>query len=546
MNIGQYTFEEFKEIARKFHGYPAPGLLIGGFMVEEAKSRLPEGTLFEALVESGKCLPDAVQLLTLCSTGNNWMKVENLGRYAVSLYDKHTGQGWRVAVDPARLEAWPEIRSWFMKLKPKREQDTERLFAEIEAAGPTICSVAPVTVAPKYLGHGHMSAILVCPVCREAYPGTDGAICRACQGESPYASLGPAEGQGAPRPAAGPALTAVSTEQAVGGRALHDMTQIVPGQTKDAAFHAGQELSAGDVCRLQQMGRFHVYVQGEHPGEEWVHENEAVEAFARRMAGPGVTYALPPREGKITFHAEATGLLDIDLDTLLRFNMAPDVMCATRKSGMLVEGGKALAGTRAVPLYISRESYSRALAALGNGPLFSVLPLRKARVGVLVTGTEVFKGLIEDRFVPIVTNKVEALGSEIIASRIAPDDREAIAANVRELLELGADLVVTTAGMSVDPDDVTRPALEDCGLQDALYGMPVLPGTMTLVGTIGKAQVLGVPACALFFKTTGFDLLLPRLLAGKRLTRGDLARLGEGGFCLQCNNCTFPKCPFGK
>ncbi|MCK9241549.1 formylmethanofuran dehydrogenase subunit E family protein, partial [Desulfocurvus sp.] len=132
MNIGQYTFEEFKEIARKFHGYPAPGLLIGGFMVEEAKSRLPEGTLFEALVESGKCLPDAVQLLTLCSTGNNWMKVENLGRYAVSLYDKHTGQGWRVAVDPARLEAWPEIRSWFMKLKPKREQDTERLFAEIE------------------------------------------------------------------------------------------------------------------------------------------------------------------------------------------------------------------------------------------------------------------------------------------------------------------------------------------------------------------------------------------------------------------------------
>jgi formylmethanofuran dehydrogenase subunit E len=271
-----------------------------------------------------------------------------------------------------------------------------------------------------------------------------------------------------------------------------------------------------------------------------------VEAFAKRMAGPGVTYSLPPREGKITFRAEATGLLDIDLDTLLRFNMAPDVMCATRKSGMVVEGGKDLAGTRAVPLYISRESYSRALAALGTGPLLSVLPLRKARVGVLVTGTEVFKGLIQDKFVPIVTNKVEALGSEIIASRIAPDDRETIAANVRELLDLGADLIVTTAGMSVDPDDVTRPALEDCGLEDALYGMPVLPGTMTLVGTIGKTQVLGVPACALFFKTTGFDLLLPRLLAGKRLTRGDLARLGEGGFCLQCNNCTFPKCPFGK
>jgi len=546
MNVGQYTFEEFKEIARKFHGYPAPGLLIGGYMVEEAKCRLPEGTLFEALVESGKCLPDAVQLLTLCSTGNNWMKVENLGRYAVSLYDKHTGQGWRVAVDPAKLDAWPEIKSWFMKLKPKREQDTERLFAEIEAAGPNICSVAPVTVAPKYLGHGHMSAILVCPVCREAYPGSDGAICRACQGESPYAAQGRPEGEPASARPAGPQLAAVPVEQAVGGRALHDMTQIIPGQTKDAAFHAGQELSAGDVCRLQQMGRFRVYVEGEHPGDEWVHENEAVEAFAKRMAGPGVAYSLPAKEGKVNFRAEFTGLLDIDLDTLTRFNMAPDVMCATRKSGMLVEEGKELAGTRAIPLYISRESYSRALAALGPGPLLSVLPLRKARVGVLVTGTEVFKGLIEDKFVPIVTNKVEALGCAVVGSRIAPDDREAIADNVRELLALGADLIVTTAGMSVDPDDVTRPALEDCGMEGALYGIPVLPGTMSLVGRIGQAQVLGVPACALFFKTTGFDLLLPRLLAGKALTRGDLARLGEGGFCLQCRNCTFPKCPFGK
>jgi formylmethanofuran dehydrogenase subunit E len=256
MNIGQYTFEEFKEIARKFHGYPAPGLLIGGYMVEEAKSRLPEGILFEALVESGKCLPDAVQLLTLCSTGNNWMKVENLGRYAVSLYDKPHGEGWRVAVDPARLDAWPEIRNWFMKLKPKREQDTERLFAEIEAAGPGICSVAPVTVASKYLGHGHMSSILVCPVCREAYPGTDGAICRACQGETPYAHQGSAEAQAAPRPAGGPALTVVSTEQAVGNRALHDMTQVIPGRPRTPPSTPGRSFRRATSAACSRWAAF--------------------------------------------------------------------------------------------------------------------------------------------------------------------------------------------------------------------------------------------------------------------------------------------------
>jgi formylmethanofuran dehydrogenase subunit E len=277
-----------------------------------------------------------------------------------------------------------------------------------------------------------------------------------------------------------------------------------------------------------------------------VHENAAVEAFAARIAGSGVAYDLPPAEGKINFRAATAGLLVIDQDALGRFNLSPDVMLATRKSETLVEAGTEIAGSRAIPLYISRERFSRGLTALGEGPVLRVLPLRKARVGILVTGTEVFQGIIQDRFIPIVTNKVERLGSTVVGARIVPDDRAAIADGVRSLLDAGADLIVTTAGLSVDPDDVTRPALIDAGMTDALYGLPVLPGTMSLVGRIGRAQVLGVPACALFFKVTGFDLLLPRLLAGQTLTRRDLAAYGEGGFCLQCKSCTFPKCPFGK
>jgi formylmethanofuran dehydrogenase subunit E len=541
--IGPYTFEEFKERAAAFHGYPAPGLLIGGYMVEMARRGLPEGTLFEAVIETRKCLPDAVQILTLCSVGNQWMKIVNLGRYALALFDKYTGEGFRVFLDVDKLAAWPQIRGWYLKLTPKKEQDTDLLFEEISHAGDSICTVNPVRVASRLLGHSHMSRIDRCPICREAYPVSDGAICRGCQGEAPYESAAPSATLGE---ACIPAR-AVPVAEIVGRKALHDMTRIVPGRSKGPEFTAGQTFTGGDVCRLQHMGRNLVYVEDEaRLTDEWVHENEAALAFARRMAGPGVTHTQTPKEGKIDFYAERTGLLSIDRDGLARFNLVPDVMCATRQGDSLVEKGRIIAGTRAIPLFLSREGYSRALSALGEGPLLEILPLREARLGILVTGTEVFQGLIEDKFDPVIRSKAQALGSIVVGSEIVPDDREAIAAGVSRLLAAGADLIVTTAGLSVDPEDVTRKGLLDAGLTDMLYGAPILPGAMTLVGRIGKAQVLGVPACALFHKTTSLDLLLPRLLAGKPITRQMLAAMAEGSLCLSCNACTYPKCPFGK
>jgi formylmethanofuran dehydrogenase subunit E len=541
MNIGQYTFEEFKQKAKEFHGYPAPGLLIGGYMVEAAKARLPEDTLIEAMVESGKCLPDAVQILTLCSVGNNWMKIKLLGRYAVSLYDKFTGQGFRVAIDQKKLEKWPEIYGWFMKLKPKAEQDTDKLFAEIEAAGDTICSIRPITIDKRYLGHGHMSAIDVCPVCAEAYPTSDGAICRGCQGEAPYASI-----ENAICTDDAPQLVSVPVEKAVGKQALHDMTGIVPGESKGPVSKADQTLDIGDVCRLQRIGKYNIFVKDNAPGDEWVHENDAVKTFAKRMAGDGITYDPDPEEGKINFYADRTGMLSIDLEALSRFNLSPDVMLATRHDGSLMPKGKGVAGTRSIPLYISRDKFSRALTALGQSPILEIQPLRKAKVGILVTGTEVFQGLIEDKFIPIISSKVIKLGCEVTRTDIVPDTRDMITKSATAMLDAGCDLIITTAGMSVDPDDVTRAALIDAGLKNDLYGVPMLPGTMTLVGTIRNAQIIGVPACALFYKTTAFDIVLPRLLAGQTLTRKDLARLGEGGFCMNCKTCSFPKCPFGK
>lgn len=560
MNIGPYTFEEFKQLASNFHGYAAPGLLLGGFMVELAKSRIPEGTLFEAVVESRKCLPDAVQLLTLCSVGNNWMKIHNLGRYAVSLFDKFTGEGVRVSVDADKLDAWPEIRNWLLKLTPKTEQDEHRLLAELEQAGDTLCRVESVTMKRRFLGHAHMGQVGICPLCREPYPVDDGTICRGCQGDAPYVtanrivretSISDTQGE---HPEG---VRVVPVAEAVGKTIAHDMTRIEPGVFKGPEFVAGQRITVGDICRLQQMGRFHVAVTDESTSitGETVHENEAAEHFARRMAGDGVRYDLPPHEGKIDFIADRDGLFRSDVRRLYAFNLVPDVMVAARQDATLVRAGEKLAGTRAIPLYLHRDTLQQALDALGTDeenptPLFQILPLRHPKVGILVTGTEVFQGIIEDKFIPVITAKTRQFNGTVVKSVIVPDDENHIARAVAEILAAGADLLVTTGGLSVDPDDVTRKALINAGLCNVLHGAPVLPGTMSLVGALktptSTVQVLGVPACALYYKTTFLDLMLPQLLAGCEITRGEVARIGDGGFCLSCKTCTYPKCAYGK
>ncbi len=206
-----------------------------------------------------------------------------------------------------------------------------------------------------------------------------------------------------------------------------------------------------------------------------MHEDEAALAFAQALSGPGVSFAGPAREGKINLRAERDGLLLVDRERLLQFNLVDDVICASRQGFRLIREGQLIAGTRAIPLYLSRQNFQRALAVLEAGPVFEVRPLRRASVGILITGTEIFRGLIQDKFAPIIQAKVEQLGSRVLGVIIAPDEREAIRQGVQDLLEKGIDLLVTTAGLSVDPDDVTRQGLMDAGAMDLLYGAPITP-----------------------------------------------------------------------
>ena len=544
MNIGPYSFDEYIHLVKSFHGHVAPGMIIGGFMVDKALNNRPEGEFFDALCETASCLPDAVQLLTPCTVGNGWLRIVNVGRYAVTLYEKYGGKGVRVYLDAATLDPWPNIREWFLKLKPKKEQDSKTLYEEIRKAGTDICRVQSVHIQPRFIGKHSKGSITICPLCGEAYPSKDGEICLGCGDQNPYRDVAIIRDE---RPAERPEIEALAVEDAVGRSTLHDMTRIVPGSAKGPAFRNGHRLEAGDIDLLLSMGKKTVYVRGAaSPDGGWIHEDEAALKLAGAMAGDGVGFTGAPSEGKVTFKAERDGLLVVDEKRLVHFNNIPDVMCASRQSFSVVSADDRIGGTRAIPLYLSRAVLDKALGMFRDNPLFTVRPMREPRVGILVTGTEVFEGRVEDAFIPLITGKLGKFKARSFHSRIVPDDRGAIAGAVRELIGKGIDLLVTTGGLSVDPDDVTRAGLEDAGATDVLYGAPILPGAMTLLARIGDIQVIGVPAGALYFKATSFDLLVPRLLAGLTISRYDLARMSHGAFCLECQKCTFPLCPFGR
>ncbi|MCJ7594195.1 MAG: molybdopterin-binding protein [Desulfobacterales bacterium] len=340
-------------------------------------------------------------------------------------------------------------------------------------------------------------------------------------------------------------LKKIRLEDAAGVELAHDITEIRPGEFKGPAFRKGHTVCEEDFCHLQRLGKNHLYVI-DLPEDE-IHENEAAAILAKSLSGEGVVWKDEPREGKITLHAGRDGLLVVNAASLAAFNMVDEVMGATLHSHTLVKKGDLVAATRALPLVMRRASIERAAAiAEQNGSVLKVRPLRHARAGLVITGNEVYHGIIEDRFAPILREKVEALGSEVVACDLAPDDADEISKVIRSHLAKGCDLLLLSGGMSVDPDDVTRHGIRLAGAKDLHYGAAVLPGAMFLVAYLGDVPLLGVPACGLYHRVTALDLVLPRVLAGERMGKAELAFLGHGGLCKDCPECSYPHCPFGK
>ena len=335
----------------------------------------------------------------------------------------------------------------------------------------------------------------------------------------------------------------IRTEDAVGQVLCHDLTQIIPGQYKGPRFRKGHVVTEEDIPVLLSMGKEHLYILDLAPG--LVHENDAAERMARLCLGEGMTRG-PVSEGKIEIFAGCDGLFRVDTERLNAVNDADDVMVATRRGNTAVRAGDKLAGTRVIPLVIEEEKLQAAERAAGDRPLLEVLPWKLKTSAIVATGSEVKKGLIEDKFTPVVRNKLSAFGITTQQVLYPGDGVENVAAAVREAAEAGVDLILCTGGMSVDPDDNTPGGIRAAGAEVVSYGAPVLPGAMFLLAYLPDGRpVCGLPGCVMYAGATIFDIVLPRLAAGVRLQRRDLTHLGEGGLCLGCKPCHYPVCPFG-
>lgn len=335
----------------------------------------------------------------------------------------------------------------------------------------------------------------------------------------------------------------IKVHNAVGAVLAHDVTRIVPGHFKGPLFSRGHVIASEDIPKLLDIGKEHIYVLELDEGE--VHEDEAARRIAAAIAGPGIDLA-GPREGKVTLKARYRGLLKVNVPLLTEVNSVPEVIVAAAHDNTLCQPQARVAGTRIIPLFVP-EARVREVEDLcaKKGRVVEVIPLPEKKVGVVITGSEVFKGRIEDRFGEVIQKKVEALGSRVLPKLLAPDDVELIAQAIARLKDQGAEIILACGGMSVDPDDVTREGIERTGAQIVKYGVPVLPGSMFLYALWDGIAVLGVPACVIHDPATVLDIVLPRLLAGQTLSAQDFVEMGHGGLCLECGDCRFPLCPFG-
>ncbi|CEP80965.1 molybdopterin-binding protein [Paraclostridium sordellii] len=335
----------------------------------------------------------------------------------------------------------------------------------------------------------------------------------------------------------------IKTVDAVGHVLCHDITQIIPGEFKGRAFKKGHVVKEEDIEKLLSLGKDNLYVFEKEEG--MVHENDGAIFLKNITAGKNLEFS-EIKEGKIDFIANCDGLLKINVDKLFELNCIDDIMMATLHNNYIVHKGLKVAGTRVIPLMVEQEKLDKAKLVIGEEKIINVIPFKKKKVGIVTTGNEVYHKRIVDKFGPVMIEKMKNYDCEILGQIICPDDTEIIKNAIQDFLDKGAELILCTGGMSVDPDDLTPAAIKQTGADIITYGSPILPGAMFLLAYNKGVPIMGIPGCAMYSKTTVLDVVLPRIIIDEKLTKEDIARYGHGGLCMNCEICTYPACNFAK
>lgn len=337
-------------------------------------------------------------------------------------------------------------------------------------------------------------------------------------------------------------LKSVSVEEAVGMVLCQDVTRIVPGEFKGRAFKKGHIISKEDIPELLKLGKEHIYVWQSAPGD--VHEDDAAMRIARAVAGENITYE-EPREGKSALKSTVKGLFKVNTSLLQEINSIEDISIASLPGNFKVECGQNVAGARIIPLMIPDTKISlMEKICREQGSAFIVKRYKRLKLGIVTTGSEVYKGRIKDEFGPVIKEKLAYFDAECLGQIICSDDQESIEGAIWDFIEKKADLIILTGGMSVDPDDLTPAAIRGTGASVVTYGAPVQPGNMFMMAYLQGSALLGVPGCGMYFRTTILDAVLPRIFAGELLDNSYFTAMGEGGLCSHCEVCRYPNCYF--
>ncbi len=334
----------------------------------------------------------------------------------------------------------------------------------------------------------------------------------------------------------------VSVREAVGLKLCHDVTAMRDG-FKGPAFKRGHVIREEDIEELLNIGKKYIFIYEEEAGE--IHEEDCALRMAAMALVEGAHYT-DVSEGKVQLIADRRGMFRVNTRLLNRINSIGDITITTLPDHYPVEAGARLASMRIVPLTTKETQIIEVEKMCAEEKLLDLLPYKERKIGVVITGSEVYSGRIRDKFEPVVREKMKRYPAEIIGVTICDDDMGMITGAAEKLLADGADFLIFTGGMSVDPDDLTPGAIRRLGAEIVSHGVPSQPGNMTLAAYIGDVPVLGVPGAAISLPTTIFDVLLPQIFTGLRITREDLVRLGDGGLCQLCGTCHFPNCTFGR
>ena len=337
----------------------------------------------------------------------------------------------------------------------------------------------------------------------------------------------------------------IETRKAVGHVLCHDLTRIVKDEFKGAQFTKGHVVTEEDIPMLLSMGKEHLYVWEMEEG--MLHEDEAAKRLYDICANDNIRPSQTIKEGKIEAFAECDGFFEVDADRLDKINSIDEIMIATRHGSTAVRKGDKLAGMRVIPLVIKEEKLKEAERIYAGQPILKLTPYKLKNAAVITTGSEVYKGIIKDTFTPVIIEKLKAYVIETKWHKIVDDGLENIKIAIDDVRKEKPDLILCTGGMSVDPDDNTPGAIKAAGAGIITYGAPVLPGAMFLLGYFDDGTpIMGLPGCVMYAKATVFDIVLPKVAAGIRVSKRDIVKMGNGGLCLGCEECRYPVCPFGK